>query len=53
MIENFPWEDPTVRDEQKMISLQLPEVTKLKIKWLSEQTGMPQKKTCAGFCCPQ
>jgi len=40
----LPWEDPSVREENKMISLYLPEATKIKLKWLSEQTGVPQQK---------
>ena len=40
----LPWEATNVRDENKMISLYIPEATKLKLKWLSERTGVPQQK---------
>lgn len=52
-MKKLPWEEPGVRDEQKMISLYLPESAKIKLKWLSEKTGVPQQKIMRGILLPE
>lgn len=49
----YPWNDPGVRDEQKiMVPLYLPEPYKLKLKYLAEQTGIPQQRILRDMLLP-
>lgn len=49
----YPWEDPGVRDEQKiMVPLYLTEPYKLKLKYLAEQTGIPQQRILRDMLLP-
>ena len=49
----YPWDDPGVRDEQKiMVPLYLTEPYKLKLKYLAEQTGIPQQRILRDMLLP-
>lgn len=49
----YPWNDPGVREEQKaMIPLYLTEPYKLKLKYISEQTGVPQQRILRDMLLP-
>lgn len=50
--EVYPWEHPEVRDERKMVPLYLPERIKLKIKYISDQTGIPQQRILRDIVIP-
>lgn len=52
-MSQFPWQGPDVRDENKMISLYLPETARLKLKWLSEKTEVPQQKILRNMILPE
>ena len=49
----YPWEHPGVRDENRMITLYIPEAVKLKLKYLSKQTGVPQQRIMRDILIPE